>query len=138
MLQYQYWTKISEAIDNNYSMFNSRKPLPQHWYNLAIGSSLAKIALSINTQKNEIRSYVAIKDNKDLFDYLYNEKDEIESIVGESLIWRRLDNKKSSYIEISLDFDINVEDNWPTAIKWHLDMASKLYDAFSDRIKKFN
>lgn len=138
MLQYQYWTKISEEIDNNYSTFNSRKPLPQHWYNLAIGSSLAKIALSINTQKNEIRSYVAIKDNKDLFDYLYNEKDEIESIVGESLIWRRLDNKKSSYIEVSLDFDISVENNWPAAIRWHLDMASKLYDAFSDRIKKFS
>ena len=138
MLQYQYWTKVSEEIDNNYSTFNSRKPLPQHWYNLAIGSSLAKIALSINTQKNEIRSYVAIKDNKDLFDYLHDEKDEIEAIVGEPLIWRRLDNKKSSYIEVSLDFDIGVEDNWPTAIKWHLDMASKLYDAFSDRIKKFN
>ena len=138
MLQYQYWTKISEEIDNNYSTFNSRKPLPQHWYNLAIGSSLAKIALSINTQKNEIRSYVAIKDNKELFDYLYSEKNEIESIIGEPLIWRRLDNKKSSYVEISLDFDIGDEDNWPTAIKWHLDMASKLYDAFSDRIKKFN
>lgn len=138
MLQYQYWTKISEAIDNYCPKFNSRKPLPQHWYNLAIGSSLAKVALSINTQKNEIRSYVAIKDSKDLFDYLYDEKDEIESIVGEPLIWRRLDNKKSSYIEVSLNFDIGVEDNWPIAIKWHLDMASKLYDAFSDRIKKFN
>ena len=37
-----------------------------------------------------------------------------------------------------LYFDINDESNWSTAIKWHLDMASKLYDAFSDRIKKFN
>lgn len=138
MLQYQYWTKISEEIDDNYPTFNSRKPRPQNWYNLAIGSSLAKIGLSINTQKNEIRSYLFIEDNKDLFDYFHSERDEIESIIKEQLIWRRLDNKKSSYIEVSLDFDIGVEDNWPEAIKWHLDMASRLYDAFSDRIKKFN
>ena len=69
---------------------------------------------------------------------MFNEKEDIEAIVGNELTWRRLDNKKSSYIEISLDFDINNEDDWATAIKWHLDMASKLYDAFSDRIKKFN
>ena len=138
MLQYQYWVKLSEEIDNNYPIFNSRKPQGQHWYDLAIGTSLAFISLTINTQKKEIKSSIAISNNKNLFDYLFNEKEDIEAIVGNELTWRRLDNKKSSYIEISLDFDINNEDDWITAIKWHLDMASKLYDAFSDRIKKFN
>ena len=49
-----------------------------------------------------------------------------------------MDNRKSSIIEIGIGFNINNECEWHTAIKWHLDMASKLYDAFSDRIKKFN
>ena len=64
MLQYQYWAKLSDEIDNNYSKFNSRKPKAQHWYNLAIGSSLAHISLTINTQTDEIRSQIWIRDNK--------------------------------------------------------------------------
>lgn len=138
MLQYNYWAQLSREIDNNYPKFNSRKPQGQHWYDLAIGTSLAFISLTINTQKNEIKSNITISDNKNLFDFLHNEKEDIEAIVGKELTWRRLDNKKSSYIELDLDFNINNEDDWPIAIKWHLDMASKLYDAFSDRIKKFN
>lgn len=138
MLQYNYWAKLSEEIDNNYPNFNSRKPQGQHWYDLAIGTSLAFISLTINSQKKEIKSQLAISDNKDLFDYLYNEKEDIETMIGEELTWRRLDNKKSSYIELSFDFDINDESNWGTAIKWHLDMASKIYNTFLDRIKKFS
>lgn len=136
-LQYHYWAKLSEEIDNNYPKFNSRKPNGQHWYNLAIGTSLANISLTINTQKDEIKSSIEIKNNKELFDYLFSEKEEIETIINEKLKWRRLDNKKASFIEISSDFDINDENNWSNAIKWHLNMASKLYDTFADRIKEY-
>lgn len=138
MLQYNYWAKLSEEIDNNYPKFNSRKPQGQHWYNLAIGTSLAGISLTINTQKNEIKSSIEINNNKELFDYLYNEKEDIEDIVGERIIWRRLDKRKASFIDVISDFDINNKDNWHSAIKWHLNMASKLYDAFADRIKEYN
>ena len=138
MLQYQYWAKLSDEIDNSYSKFNSRKPKAQHWYNLAIGSSLAHISLTINTQTDEIRSQIWIRDNKPLFDYLFEFKEDIESDVGFELNWQRLDNKKAAYINISSDFNIDNENDWSKAIKWHLDMASRLYDAFSDRIKNFN
>lgn len=137
MLQYQYWAKLSDEIDTNYSKFNSRKPKAQNWYDLAIGSSVAHISLTINTQTDEIRSQLWIRDNKPLFDYLLESKEAIESDMGIELNWQRLDNKKAAYINISKDFNID-DDDWPIAIKWHLDMASKLYDAFSDRIKKFN
>lgn len=138
LLQYQYWAKLSDEIDNNYSKFNSRKPNAQHWYNLAIGSSLAHISLTINTQTDEMKAQIWIRDNKPLFDYLFESKEDIESDVGFELNWQRLDTKKAAYINISTDFNIDNEDDWPKAINWHLDMASRLYDAFSDRIKKFN
>lgn len=137
MLQYNYWTNISEEINNNYPIFNPRKPNPQHWYDLAIGSSLAHISLTINTRKNVIKSSIWIPDNKSLFDYLYGFKDEIEDECGLNLIWERLEENKSSRIELIKEININVEDNWREAIKWQLDMAEKLYTAFSDRIKKF-
>lgn len=116
MLQYQYWAKLSDEIDNSYSKFNSRKPKAQHWYHLAIGSSLAHISLTINTQTDEIRSQIWIRDNKPLFDYLFEFKEDIESDVGFELNWQRLDNKKAAYINISSDFNIDNENDWSEAL----------------------
>lgn len=87
MLQYNYWAKVKDEIDKNYPMFNSRKPYGQNWYDLAIGSSLAHVSLTINTQKSEIKSQIWIADSKPLFDYLYDSKDEIESELGFELNW---------------------------------------------------
>ena len=39
---------------------------------------------------------VYINDNKELFDSLYSNKDEIEKKLGLELIWDRLNGKKSS------------------------------------------
>ncbi|WP_405309949.1 DUF4268 domain-containing protein [Methanobrevibacter sp.] len=138
MLQYNYWAKVKEEIDNKYPEFRSRKPYAQNFYNLALGSSLAEISLNINTQNSEIKSQIWIGNNKQLFDYLYEFKDEIELELELELNWKRLDNYKASIIEIVKNIDINNESNWDESIKWQLDIASKLYDAFSDRIKNFN
>ena len=73
-----------------------------------------------------------------LFDYLYESKQEIESELGFELNWGRLDNKKASYISIVKTMNVRDESNWGSIIDWQLDKASRLYDVFSDRIKKFN
>lgn len=82
LLQYNYWAKVKDEIDKNYPIFNSRKPQGQNWYDLAIGSSLAHISLTINTQKSEVKSHIWIDDSKSLFDYLFDLKDEIENSIG--------------------------------------------------------
>ena len=137
MLQYNYWAKVKEEIDNNYPDFHSRKPYAQNFYNLALGSSLAEISLNINTQNSEIKSQIWIGNSKSLFDYLFEHKDEIRDETGLELIWKRLDNYKASIIEINKNIDISDESNWDESIKWQLNMASIMQDAFSDRIKNF-
>lgn len=137
MLQYDYWTKVKEEIDNNYPMFNSRKPIGQHWYDIAIGSSLANISLHIIARRNEIKVVLWISDSKELFDYLYNIKDEIESQLGYELDWISSENNKSSSIVIVKNTDVHDESKWDENIKWHLTKASEFYDVFSDRVKNF-
>lgn len=136
MLQYNYWTKISEEINNNYPIFNSKKPQPQHSYDLAIGSSSAHISLHILAKSNEVRSLVRIH-NKKLYNNLLESKDEIEKEIGLKLNWNTSEKNKSSTISLTKKFNIN-EDDWNESIKWQLDMAKKLYNAFHDKIKKFN
>jgi len=137
MLQYDYWTKVKDEIDKNYPMFNSRKPRGQHWYDIAIGSSLANISLHVIARTNEIKVVLWISESKELFDYLYNTKDEIESQLGYGLEWISSENNKSSSIVIVKNTDVHDESRWDENIKWHLTKASEFYDAFSDRVKNF-
>lgn len=137
MLQYDYWTKVKDEIDKNYHMFNSRKPIAQHWYDIAIGSSLANISLHVIARRNEIKVVLWIPDSKELFDYLYNIKDEIESQLGYKLDWISSENNKSSSIVIVKHADVHDESKWDENIKWHLTKASEFYEAFSERVKNF-
>lgn len=137
MLQYDYWTKVKDEIDKNYPMFNSRKPRGQHWYDIAIGSSLANISLHFIARTNEIKVVLWISDSKDLFDYLYDIKNEIESQLGYELEWISSENNKSSSILIVKNTDVHDESKWDENIKWHLTKASEFYEVFSDRVKNF-
>lgn len=137
ILKYNYWTQVKETIDNEYSQFNSRTPHSHNFYYISIGSTLAFIILTINFRDLEIKAQVRIRENKDLFDYLYEFKDDIESEMGVDLNWDKSENKKSSQIRIIKKINLLDETKWDESIKWQLDMASKLYDSFSERIKKF-
>ena len=100
MLQYNYWTKVKDEIDKNYPTFNSRKPRGQHWYDIAIGSSLANIGLHFITRTNEIKVLLWISDSKELFNNLYESKDKIESELGYEVQWISSENNKSSSIQL--------------------------------------
>ena len=137
MLQYNYWTKVKDEIDKNYPMFNSRKPIGQHWYDIAIGSSLANISLHLIARTNEIKVVLWISESKKLFNHLYNIKDEIESQLGYELEWISSENNKSSSIVIVKNTDVHDESRWDENIKWHLTKASDFYNVFADRVKNF-
>jgi len=136
-LQYEYWTKVKEEIDKNCTKFKSRKPDAEYFYVISIGSSLAHMGLLINTRNSEIRSEIFIRNNRPLFDYLYNLKDDIENELGFKLNWNISEKNNSVHIDIVKNIDISDRNNWDESIKWHLNTASKLYDSFSDRIKAF-
>lgn len=137
LLQLEYWTKVRDEIDKNYPKFNSRKPTSRNFYDMDMGARSAHIALNINKRSSEIRTRIWINSHKEVFEYLYGLKDEIESELGYTLNWINKDNFKSSSIEIVKNIDINNENNWDEAIEWQLTKASEFYDAFSERIKNF-
>ena len=67
--------------------FNKRKALPQHWYDLPMGSSEYHISLTCATQRNEIGIEVYIDNNKNIYDTFYDNKDTIEEKTGLKYKW---------------------------------------------------
>ena len=136
-LLYDYWTKVKEEIDENYPIFNSRKPRGGNLYTLNIGSPQADISLAVNVQQSQAKCRILIHDNKELFDHLYESKGEIENELGYGLEWNRMDKRKASNITVIKECDFLDEGNWNELRDWQLGRASEFYEVFADRIKGF-
>ncbi len=131
-----FWTQFNEAIDAKGKPFNKRKATTEHWYSIAIGSSLCHISIDLVNKEHFVRVGLWIGDNKGLFDKLFSDKNEIEKEIGESLEWDRLDGKKacSIYLRIS-GLDFNNQDNYPELMNKIIEVSSKFKETFSKRIE---
>ncbi len=94
----EFWTRFNEVLAERGKPFNVRKPTTDHWYDIAIGTSDAHISLTLVNKDGCVGVELYISDNKDLFDKLYAQKDEIEQKLGLQPEWQRLDGKKAARI----------------------------------------
>lgn len=132
-----FWEQFNEAVIRRGKPFNIRKATTDHWYDIAIGSSEAHIAIDLVNKNGRIVVELYINDNKDLFDKLLEKKDEIEERLGLSFIWDRLDNKKASRIKHyirGLDFDDH--SNYEELNDQIIDAAIKMREVFKSYIDK--
>lgn len=131
-----FWEQFNQVVVNRGKPFNLRKATPDHWYDVAMGTSEAHVAIDLINKNNYIIVEVVISDNKDLFDQLYSCKDEIENLLGFEMIWDRLDNKKASRIKYripGLDFDNH--SNYDELMNTTIDIAVKVRDVFAKYVR---
>ena len=73
-----------------------RNASPQHWYDIAIGSSQAHISLTVNSTQKKVAVEIYINDNKELYAKLDAQRDEIETKLALKLDWQELPDKKAA------------------------------------------
>ncbi|MCI9016492.1 MAG: DUF4268 domain-containing protein [Clostridia bacterium] len=131
----EFWNQFNEILIKRGKPFNVRKATTDHWYNVAIGTSDAHIDITLVNKDSVIGVELYITDNKDLFDKLYQKKDEIELDLGFELEWRRLDNSKASRIVTfikGLNFDNH--SNYIDLMNKTIDLAVLMRDTFKKYI----
>ena len=126
-----FWEQFNQAVVARGKPFNVRKATTDHWYNVAVGTSEASIVINLINKFGHIVVELYIHNNKELFDELHINKEEIEEKLGFRLDWDRLDNKQASrikyYIE-GLNFDNH--SNYEQLIGKSIDTAIKMRDVF--------
>ena len=75
-------------------------------------------------------------ENKFLYDFLFEQKEQIETNFGEPLEWMRLNDKKSSRIQFTLKADGFNRDHWDKWINWHLEHMTKLEQALKGSLQQ--
>lgn len=86
----EYWQAFNDYAFQNAEfskIFNRRKPSTDHWYSLSLGSSACNINILRIQKRSELGVELYISDDKELFQFIYGHKDEIESVMGLKCDW---------------------------------------------------
>jgi len=135
--QLEFWTQLCEYAKTRKLDIRLRSPRPQHWMNISIGSSEAHVAFTINTRELRIGCELYIRKNRPLFDWLYQQKDNIENELGAKLKWIKA-TKATRILETTSGFDITtIDENFTQYFDWLLDRAVAFKKTFAPKIKEF-
>ena len=131
----EFWNQFNNVLIEKGKPFNVRKATTDHWYNVAIGTSDAHIDITLVNKDSVIGVELYITDNKELFDKLYQRKDEIDKDLGFKLDWRRINNSKASRI-VTYIKGLNFDDrsNYNELINKTIDLAVLMRDTFKKYI----
>ena len=126
-----FWEQFNQILVGRGKPFNVRKATTDHWYDVALGTSEAHIAIDLVNKDGNVVVEVYINDSKDLFDNLAGHKEEIESALGFNMTWDRLDGKKASRIKYYIS-GLNFDDhsNYDGLMNQIIDVAVKMRDVF--------
>jgi len=126
-----FWEEFNTVIVAKGKPFSVRKPTTDHWYDVAIGTSEAHLAINLVNKENKIVLELYILDNKNLFDHIYEDKEKIESTLQMSFSWERLDGKKASRIKHDvLGLDFSDHSNYPQLMDECIEKILKMRDVF--------
>ena len=76
--------------------------------------------------------------NKQLYDFLYSHRDEIEKQLVRKPVWSRADDLKASRIYYAADnMDVSNENDWPRMAEFHAQMVLVMREAFLPFLAKY-
>jgi hypothetical protein len=134
LLQKEFWDGLKDYAHTNNSSINfGRTPKPQHWYNISFGTSRCHIALTLNTQKAYVGCEIYIRNDKDLYDTFFKNKDVIEKEIGAELEWMELPDATASRILLTYNGNPKDKSRWDEYFRWYLNTTEK----FSKTFKKY-
>ena len=140
-LRLEFWEQALEQFRvQGLTRYQNISPSKDHWLNCATGVSGCVYALVF--LQHEARVELAFQrdrtDNKWIFDKLIANRHELGKRFGGNLEWKRMDDKKSSKIQLSKSFDSYNRDVWPEIVDWLGKHVRLLEGSFSEPLNELN
>jgi hypothetical protein len=141
-VRFAFWERALEALsEQGVSLYQNISPSKDHW--LSAGTGVAGCAYSLHFLRTEARVVLDLQrgskeENKWLFDRLEGQREQLERDFGGPLEWRRMEDRKSSRIDLSRSFDSYNKEVWPEIAKWLAEHVSRLERAFKPHLQRLN
>ena len=131
-----YWNQLKSKVSFPTELKISDNPLVYMPIN-NIKITDAHIVFRRLRRSDEVKCELYMEHDKDLFNYLYNRKEELESKCNYRFNWLSESKRKSSKIEAVYSINVDDDRNWDRAIDWQIKIAEMFYNIFSEEIIKF-
>jgi hypothetical protein len=135
----EFWSACLDRLkSSDIRLYDNISPSKDHW--LSAGSGVRSCPYQLIFGIREARVQVDLSrsekaENKALFDALFEQREAIEEAFGLPLTWKRLDNKKSSRIELAKAFDGSKREQWDEMVEWMVDNLRKLHASLDAPLK---
>ena len=141
-LRKEFWTQLLGKVKGKTKLHANLSPTIYHW--IATGAGVSGISYNYVITNDYVACELYLdrgKDfpnlNKERFDQLFKQKDEIEKIFGGKLSWERLDKKRASRIVIRFKgYGLKDKEKWSEAQDKMIDTMIKLEKAFKPHIER--
>lgn len=136
-----YFQSLIDELRETHKFTNAKIGQPQNWYSFSSGVSNISFA-AVFAQGGKARAELFIdvgnaEKNKALFDWLYEQREDIHKKLGTELEWERLDDKRASRIAVYRNGTIEASEDELIEIKsWHIANLLRFKEVFPPLIKK--
>ncbi len=137
----EYWTQLRDYLLQRKTSLRPTKPLPQHWYNFAIGRSGCSLAALAARKGKWIQVSISLTGSrsKTNFHLLEREKNLIEQELDMTVEWGNPEGKKECLIRArKAGVDPQNQADWPNQDQWFLEHLEKFHRVFGPRISSLD
>ena len=133
-----FFQRLIDELREHHGFTGARTAQPQNWYTFSSGHPGVTYGFSF-AQGGRVRADVYIDRgdanlNKELFDRLKNDQQQIEKAFGSPLEWERLDSRRASRIASYRSGRIEDVATHDEILRWGVERLLKLKDVFNLRL----
>ncbi|HLW29288.1 MAG TPA: DUF4268 domain-containing protein [Brumimicrobium sp.] len=138
----KFWENFINYSNSKNNLFVNNSPTKEGWIGKGIGISGISMncAVSGSYCKTEITFNRGSKEeNKELYDFIYERKNQIETEFGGELTWERMDDNVTCRVKHQHDgVSYFEEDDWDIMSKFLVDSSVRMEKAFKDPIRELS
>jgi hypothetical protein len=145
VLRLEFWRQLLEQAKGRTKLHAQVSPRMYSWIGAGSGRSGITYNYSIRQHDSTVELYIDKRkdnesENKKIFDFLYKNKTEIESVFGTSLEWLRMDSKRACSIRyvVSIGGYRDDQSEWPQIHDAMIDAMIRLNKAMKPFIEKLD
>lgn len=137
-----YFQKLIDDLREKYTFTNARKGQPQSWYSFSSGFQGVIYGMSFALgNRARVDLYIdqgETEKNKEIFDSIIKDREQIELEFGEKLEWERLDEKRASRIAIYRTGSIEEDEDELDKIRiWSIEKLLSMKKVFHSKLRKY-
>jgi len=134
---WEFWSGLKDYAAERGTTLSLPKPHPQLHRPISIGYSQSDMHLNLlaNLSDNTIGTELYLKNREELFDRLWEHKDNLEQKLGAELDWYKMEGKKASRIQLIRHENIDEVSKQNEYFEWLLENAERFAHVFPQYIE---